>query len=192
MYSNKNNKERFGSINKAADGSVEVVSATIGRYSNFAGLANPKRNIPAGKRTFTLVFDLNDEEDANRVDDLENKGYKLYTSQYDTSPKKYLDVNVRFDKFPPSLYYVKDGVRESIPEERVCDLDRGDIDAWVLEFKGSPCTRRDGSAGLTPYLSWLYAFTEPDPFEAAFGSGAPTGLGANLGPSDDGSLPFEL
>lgn len=196
MYNKNTNKETFGSITKLEDGSVEIISANIGAVTNFSGRAIPKRYIPEGRRQFTLVFNLNNPADEEQVTRMENKGYKFYTSQYDTEPKKYLDVMVDYNHYRRELcfngYYTKDGVRTPIPEENCAELDRGNVDAWYIVTNGKPCTRKDGSSGFTPYCVLLYAFTEPDPWEVVFGSGNQSGLGADLGPSDDGSLPFEL
>lgn len=136
-------------------GNILFTNAIV-RYKNFDGKSSFKNN--AGNIDFTI--DITEDEYLGlkelgynpKCKDLEN-GQFVYT----------LQIKIRYDFFPPTIWMVSGNHKKMLNEKTLVSLQSADfIDASI-------CIRPynwdvNGKAGVTPYVKYMYANVEEDPF----------------------------
>ena len=134
-------------------------------FCNFSGKPT-KFNTQGGKRDFGVVLD---RETADRLSK-EGWNVKSYLSKYaepDDEPTLYLPVEMRFDYFPPNVWFITSRNRTRLVEETVGMLDSmlGDIrnvDLVVRPYNWGPNAR--GESGVKAYVKNMYVEVEEDEF----------------------------
>ena len=92
-------------------------------FRNFAG--KEKKFNPAGKRNFCLALD---DDTAERLAD---QGWNVKTlppREPDDDPRPYLQVDVRFENYPPNIYVICGGKKTKLDEDTVSSLDWAEIE----------------------------------------------------------------
>ena len=149
--------------------------------TNFAGEDDGYNS--AHRRYFNVIIPNSD-----LVKQLEDDGWTVKTfvskKDPDAEPIRYIKVNVRYDKFPPTVYTVCNGVKTLMTEDTVAMLDGYrnflNIDLEINPSHWGPL--RDGREGITAYLTTGYFEIEPDPFASKYAT--------EESPAEDIEAPF--
>lgn len=128
-------------------------------FRNFAGEESQYNR--AGKRTFCIV--LRDEDEA---EELRSQGWNVKMrpgrEEYD-EPLFYLQANVGFNNYPPTIYMVGDRGKVKLNEDTVDMLDGVDIDKVDVQLRPYNWTVR-GESGVTAYVKSMYVVLQRDVF----------------------------
>lgn len=134
-------------------------------FCNFSG--NPtKLNSQGGKREFGVVLD---RETADRLSE-EGWNVKSYQSKHskpDDEPTLYLPVEMRFDPFPPNVWFITSRNRTRLVEKTVGMLDGmlsdiRNVNLVVRPYNWGPNAR--GETGVKAYVKNMYVVVEEDEF----------------------------
>ena len=145
--------------NKQIDNLI-IENATI-RYRNFSGKATEFNR--EGDRNFCVVIEKPEEAERLRADGW-NVKMRAPREEGD-EPMYYIQVAVRFDPFPPTIWMVTRRNKTKLDETSVGTLDFAEITNIDVIIKPSSWTSRDGSkSGIKAYLKTMYVTIEEDEF----------------------------
>lgn len=127
---------------------------------NFGG--NPdKYNSTGGKRYCCIAIDKDMADDLIR-DGWNVKQFKS-TNDPDYEPGYYLQLKVRYEKFPPNIYLVTRHGKKLLTEATVGELDYADIDTVDIVINGSEYDV-NGKQGISAYVKNMYVTVIEDQF----------------------------
>lgn len=133
-------------------------------FKNFSGVGNDYNK--EGDRNFCVV--ISDQEWANKLsEDGWNVKIRAPREEGD-DPFIYIQVAVRFDKYPPKIVMVTNGNKVELNEDTVGELDYADIRSVDLEINPSFWSR-NGNSGIKAYLKTMYVTVEEDRFASKYG-----------------------
>lgn len=139
---------------------IIIENATI-RYRNFSGKATEFNR--EGDRNFCVVI-----EDSNEADRLRADGWNVKMRaprEEGDEPMYYIQVAVRFDPFPPTIWMITKRNKTKLDETSVGALDFAEIRNVDVIIKPSSWTSRDGKkSGIKAYLKTMYVTIEEDQF----------------------------
>lgn len=129
---------------------------------NFSGRTSMYN--PTGRRGFTVILD---EETAQQVID---SGWNVKVKdgrEEGDPPRYYLDVNVKYEKFPPAIYLITSKSKTTLDEETVGQLDGASVtncDLIITPYHWE----FNGKNGIKAYLKTGYFTIEEDEFAAKY------------------------
>lgn len=136
-------------------------------YKNFSGEAS-KFN-PNGNRTFCVILD------EQQAVELENQGWNVKRTkakpEYDLESIPYIEVQARFDNYPPKVVMVVNNTNIKLDEETISELDQENFDRIDLIISGSSW-EMNGRKGIKAYLRTGYFTVELDPFFSRYNGGS--------------------
>lgn len=131
---------------------------------NFSG--NTSMYNPTGRRCFTVILD---QETAERVME-EGWNVKAKEGREEGDPMRfYLDVNVKYEKFPPAVYLITSRSKTTLDEDTVGQLDGASItncDLIITPYHWE----FNGKTGIKAYLKSGYFTIEEDEFAEKYSS----------------------
>lgn len=137
---------------------ISIENAQI-LFRNFSG-AEDKFNA-AGNRNFCVII-----EDPDMADQLKADGWNiriLKPRDPEEEPRYYLQVSVKFNKFPPNVYLITSHSKTKLDEDTVGTLDYADLKNVDLIITPYQWEMRDKS-GVKAYLRTGYFVIEEDKF----------------------------
>ena len=157
---------------------IAIENANIG-FRNFLG--REKQYNPAGRRNFCVFFDP--ENDRELVDKLISDGWNVkYTRPRDEMDisKPYLQVDVKFGDYPPSIWLVTSTSKTKLDETTVGILDSAEIASVDVIVRPYNYSVR-GQTGVKAYLKTMYVRIVEDAFASKY---------ADIPGGYDNDLPF--
>ena len=126
-------------------------------FKNFAGIE--KQNNREGNRNFCVVID-----DPAVAQKLKEDGWNIKTlgDEEDDDVTYFVQVTVRFDKYPPNMYLVNRYGKNKIGEDEVASIDQADLRNIKLDINPS-YWEVNGKSGIKAYLRTMY-YEVADPF----------------------------
>lgn len=152
---------------------LQIENAKI-MFRNFKG--EPDKFNPTGKRTFAVFL----EPDEAKV--IEEAGWLvkyLKPREDGDEPQAYLNVEVKFDFFPPTVNVISGKKHSRLNEETLGMLDWAEIDTCDLIIRPYQW-EMNGRTGIKAYLKKMWVTLVVDKFEEKY---------ANFAEIDD--CPFE-
>lgn len=131
--------------------------------TNFSG--DPSRKKYNGERkTFDIVI-----EDEVLAKKLIEDGWKVKFYENSNDPFYYLEVEVRYKPFPPTIYTIDTRTRRKtlLTDDTVGMLDFARIEKVNLEISGNPWDV-NGKSGIKAYVSYMNVFIQSNPFADDF------------------------
>lgn len=139
---------------------IDILGAQV-IFNNFAG--EERRFNPAGRRGFSLYFE--DATDPN-LQKLIDAGFNVKELAGDPEegfpPAWHLPVRVRYDRRPPMVYRVLNGVPTLLDEDTIAILDYFPIEYVDVTLNPFPW-EMSGRSGLTAYAVVLYVVVRSSP-----------------------------
>lgn len=134
-------------------------------FCNFSGKPT-KFNPQGGTRDFGVVLD------PDTAQELSEAGWnvKEYISKYadpEDGPTYYLPVALRFDVFPPNIWFITSHNRTRLVENTIGMLDNmlndiSNVDIVIRPYNWGPNAR--GESGIKAYVKTMYVTVEEDEF----------------------------
>jgi hypothetical protein len=131
-------------------------------FRNFAGKKG--RFNEEGKRTFNIILDP-DEAEAMAKDGWNVKWLQPRDPQDEPTPR--LEVQVRFDNFPPAIWMITSRGKTQLPEDLIGLLDWAEFDNIDLIINPSPW-EVSGKSGIKAYLKSGYFTIREDELELKY------------------------
>lgn len=145
---------------------LEIENAQI-IFCNFSGKKTEFN--PLGKRSFHVVI-----EDPDLIERLQADGWnvRLRDKNPNFEPITTLEVNLRFDKFPPKIYQIVDGSRKPVQldESNIGNLDYAKITNVDLTINPG-YWEVNGKTGIKAWLNSMYVTIQEDRFAQKYFSG---------------------
>lgn len=164
---------------------IEVENARI-MYRDFSGLKSYNDD---GKRTFVLLIDSRETAEMLSADgwaiktrqpkkNVGTEDSPMWVEDTEAEPQYQLNVNVRYENYPPEIYLVSPDGNTVTPvnESTVNILDKAwirGVDAVITPY----CWSYGKKSGITAYLKLMYVQLEKDinsgtvdPFKAKYGA----------------------
>lgn len=134
---------------KKVTGTVTVEGARIG-FRNFSG--NAGRFNAEGDRSFALFLDDHTAE----IMEADGWNVRWLQPRDDTdTPTPYVNVSVKFGKFPPRVFVISGGVKTALTEDTINMLDYADVENVDLIIRPYNWEAK-GSFGVKAYLKVMY------------------------------------
>lgn len=145
--------------NNLSMGDVDLI------FCNFSGKPT-KINPTGGVREFGIVLD---PDNAQALSD-EGWNVKEYISKHaepEDGPTYYLPVSIRFDVFPPNIWFITSRNRTRLVENTVGMIDNmlndiSNVDVVIRPYNWGPNAR--GESGVKAYIKTMYVTVEEDEF----------------------------
>lgn len=161
------NKKRIQPI------SLEGANILPGAFKNFSG--RPGQYNPPGRRTFCV------ELDRETADMMAEEGWnvkQLNPRDEGDEPKPYIQVRVRFDNVPPTIYMLtgRNNKKTRIDEDTVDLLDSAMIewaDLTITAYRWEMQTKNGIDSGVTAYLKTMYVKVAQDEFAEKYDDDIP-------------------
>lgn len=134
----------------------------ISNFSNFRGL--PSRYNAEGNRNFCLVIP-EDMVDGMLHDGWNVKATRPKNEEY--QPQHYIQVNISWAKFPPSVRFITSRGETEIDESVIGQLDTAEIERMDMAISLSYRTKDDGSTGIKGYVRTMDVVLYEDPIRRA-------------------------
>lgn len=118
----------------------------------------------AGARNFCVIID---DELAQK---LAAEGWNVRhtkTTDDDGKPAQYIQVHVKYDRIPPSVYVLTEKGKTRLTEETVHQLDFVSIVSADVSIRGSRWEAA-GKSGVKAYLKSMYLTIEEDAFASKY------------------------
>lgn len=143
---------------------IQIENAQIG-FRNFRGECD--RYNKTGRRTFAVFLD------SDQAADLEAEGWKIKyrkpNPDYpEDEPSPYMNVEVKYGKYPPAIHLISGNNQELLTEDTVSLLDSADIENIDLVISPYSWSKDDGSSGIKAYLKSAWVTIAMDPFAAKY------------------------
>ena len=128
-------------------------------WTNFRGME--KKNNPAGKRNFCVEI-----PEIALAEQLQADGWNVkFTKDSEEygGPKPYVQVEARYDNFPPKIYKVTSRNKTLLDEDTVGDLDKDEItnvDLYIYPYRWT----YNGNSGIKAYVDSMWVTIEEDDF----------------------------
>jgi hypothetical protein len=156
---------------------IQIENASIG-FRNFRG--EPDKYNRNGKRSFCVFLD------PEQADALEREGWNIKRRKPredypDEVPAPYMNVEVKYGKFPPVIHLISGDSQELLDEGTVGLLDSSEIENIDLVITPYQWTMDDGSSGIKAYLKSAWVTLAMDPFASKYARS----------PMNGGSVPFD-
>lgn len=136
---------------------IKFENATL-MFRNFSGKAGEYN--PAGRRNFCVLVD----DDFAKELAKDGWNVRMLTPKDDAdAPQPYLPVAVTFNKYPPKIIVIRNGIKTAIKEEDVHILDWAEFETVDLILSPYNWTVQ-GKSGVKAYLKTMYAVVIPDEF----------------------------
>jgi len=163
--------------------SIENAKILFRNFSGKEGKFNAK-----GLRNFCVL--LEDDLAQKLIKDGWNVRWLEPNAKYEER-RAYLQVKVRFDKFPPRIMLIKSKGKSRLDEENVHILDWAEFETVNLIISGYSWDV-SGKTGIKAYLKRMYATLVEDEFEKLYENVPDSAQSALLDQDDDEELPFDL
>lgn len=138
-------------------------------FRNFIGKEGPYNR--EGERSFAVKLD------PETAETLANDGWNVKTlgpREEGDEPVPYVQVSVRFDIMPPTVFMITSTGRVRLDEDSVGVLDWANIQTVDLIVRGYDWVVRD-KTGTKGYLKSMYVTIEEDELERKYANMEPTG-----------------
>lgn len=132
-------------------------------WKNFAGKAG--KFTPEGRRSFSILLD------SETAHELYNDGWNVQIKPpREPGEDEFctLQVSIRFDNYPPTIYMITNGKKSVLDEEDINVLDYADIEKVDLTLSPYHWTIGD-KEGVKAYLKTMYVTLVVDELAAEYG-----------------------
>lgn len=143
---------------------LEIEDAKLlgGSFKNFSGVKTDKN--PSGKRTFAVIIP------GDSVDALIAEGWnikQLKASEEGDEPVYFLNIEVKFDNFPPDVWCISGRKKTKLDEDTINELDNSEI--LTTDVVISPyCWEVNGKHGVKAYLDTMYVTVKENRFASKY------------------------
>ena len=151
----------FSKDKRGRDLLVAKDAEIIHRWSNFRGIGS--RYNAEGCRNFDLIIpdDMAEQMKADGWNVKQTAGNDRFPAQY------YVNVNISWAKYPPSVDFITSRGRTTIDEEVIGELDTAEIERMDMAINLSYRKKDDGSTGIKGYVQTMDVWLYEDPIRAA-------------------------
>lgn len=135
-------------------------------FTNFSGTPNPPYNT-LGRRRFCVLLD------EPMAEEMSEEGWNVrYLSPKDPNfgeePRPYVQVEVRFDRYPPKIVLCTAHGKTVLTEEEVSILDWAEIENIDLILRPYNWSMGSGREGVKAMLKSMYVTLAEDEFTAKY------------------------